>query len=110
MSSKFKEVLDGYFLSQDPMYYIFLEALGKIQFNDNDSSHHDPHQEGQEDQECPPSSRRFLMVIFPLKTLCIIHFWKLWTKSSSMVMTPAIMIPIRKVKMIRNVLQVQGGS
>ena len=61
MSSKFKEVLDGYFLSQDPMYYIFLETLGKIQFNDNDSSHHDPHQEGQDDQECPPSSKKFLM-------------------------------------------------
>ena len=55
MSSKFKEVLDGYFPSQDPMYYIFLETLGKIQFNDNDSSHCDPCQEGQEDQECPPS-------------------------------------------------------
>ena len=38
MSSKFKKVLDGYFLSQDSMYYIFLETLGKIQFNDNDPS------------------------------------------------------------------------
>ena len=47
---------------------------------------------------------------FPLKTLCFIHFWKPWTKSSSMIMTPAIMIPIRKVRMIRNVLQVQRSS
>ena len=47
------------------------------------------------------------MVIFPLKTLCIIHFWKPWAKSSSMIMTPGIMIPIRKVRMIRNVLQIQ---
>ena len=53
MSSKFKKVLDGYFLSQDPMYYIFLETLGKIQFNDNDPSNDDHHQEGQNDQECP---------------------------------------------------------
>ena len=67
MSSKFKEVLDGYFQSQDPMYYIFLETFGKIQLNDNDSSHHDPHEEGQEDQECPPSSRRFLIVISHLR-------------------------------------------
>ena len=110
MSSKFKEVLDGYFLSQDPMYYIFMETLGKIQFNDNDSSHHDPHQEGQEDQECPPSSRRFLMATYPLKTLCVIYFWKLYAKSSSMVMTPLIMITIRKVRMTRNVLEVQRGS
>ena len=92
------------------MYYTFLETLGKIQFNYNDSRHHDPHQEGQEDQEYPPSSRRFLMVIFPLKTPCVLHFWKPWAKSSSMIMTPAIMIPIRKVRMIRNVLQVQRSS
>ena len=55
------KVVDCYFLSQDPMYYIFLETLGKIQFNDSASSHHDLHLEGVEDQECPPSSRRFLM-------------------------------------------------
>ena len=46
MSSKFKEVLDDYFPSEDPMYYVFLETLDKIQFSDNNSSHHDPHQEG----------------------------------------------------------------
>ena len=82
MSSKLNEVLDVYFPFQDPMYYIFLETLGKIQFNDNDYSHHDPHQEHQEDKECPPSSRRFLMAIVSLKSLCIIHFWKPWAKSS----------------------------
>ena len=49
------------------MCFTFLETLGKVQFNDNDSSHHDPHQEGQDDQKYPPSSRRFLMVIFPLR-------------------------------------------
>jgi len=92
------------------MYYTFLETLGKIQSNDNDSRHHEPHQEGQDDQECHPSSRRFLIVIFSLKTLCIIHFWKPWGKSSLIIMTPGIMILIRKVRMIRNVLQVQGGS
>ena len=46
---------------------------------EDDPSHHDDFQEGQGDQECPPSSRRFLIVIFPLKTLCI--FWKSWAKS-----------------------------
>ena len=66
MSSKFKEVLDDYFPSKDPVYYIFLETLDKIQFNDNDYSLHDPHPEGQEDQEYPPSSSRFLIATFPL--------------------------------------------
>ena len=56
------------------MYYTFLETLDKIKFNGNDSSNHDPHQEGQYDQECPPSSKRFLMVIFPLKTLFLYIF------------------------------------
>ena len=31
--------------------YIFLGILCKIQFNDDDPSHHDQHQEGQNDQE-----------------------------------------------------------
>ena len=50
-----------------PMYpYVSsLETLGKIQFSDNDFSHHDPHQEGQNDQECLPISRMFLMAIVP---------------------------------------------
>ena len=70
-----------------------------------DYNHQDPHQEGQEDQESPPSSRRFFMAIFPLKTLCVIYFWKLYAKLSSMVMMPTIMITIRKVRIIRNVIQ-----
>ena len=42
---------------------IILETLGNIQFNGDDLSNLDHHQEGQDDQE---SSRRFLMIIFPL--------------------------------------------
>ena len=47
------------------MYWIFLEILGKIQFNGDDPSHHDHHQEDQDNQECPLSTGRFLMIIFP---------------------------------------------
>ena len=49
----------------DPMYPIFLETLGEIQFNGGDAKHHDHHQECQDDQECHPSTGRFLMTIFP---------------------------------------------
>ena len=48
MSSKYQEVLDGYFSTYD---YVFLETFGKIQFNEDDHSHHDPHQEDQDDQQ-----------------------------------------------------------
>ena len=48
------------------MCHIFSETLGKIQFNEGDLSHPDPHQECQDDQECPPSPGRFLMTIFQL--------------------------------------------
>ena len=91
------------------MYYIFLETLGKILFNEADSKHHDHHQEGQDDQECHPSTRRFLMIIFPIKTPCVIYFRKACAISGSMKMAPPIMITIRKVIMIMNFLQVQKG-
>ena len=51
MSSKYQEVLDGYFSTYYSMYYVFLETFGKIQFNEDDHSHHDPHQEDQDDQQ-----------------------------------------------------------
>ena len=46
------------------MCHIFLESLGKIEFNEDDPGHHDHHQEGQDNQECPPSTGRFFMTIF----------------------------------------------
>ena len=49
--------------------------------------------------------KEFLMIIFPIQTLCVIYFWKAWGISSSMKMTPPIMITISKVMMIRNILQ-----
>ena len=51
LSSKYQEVLDGYFSTYYSMYYVFLETFGKIQFNEDDHSHHDPHQEDQDDQQ-----------------------------------------------------------
>ena len=45
------------------MYHIFLESSGQIQLTGGDSRYHNHHQEDQDDQECPPSSRRFLMAI-----------------------------------------------
>ena len=47
------------------MYPIFLETLGKMEFNGDDPNHHDHHQEGQDDQEHPTSTGSFLMTIFP---------------------------------------------
>ena len=47
-------VLD-YFSTKDPMYHIFSESLGKMEFNEGDSKHQDSHQEDQDDKECPPS-------------------------------------------------------
>ena len=44
---------------------IFLETLGKMQFNGDDLNNHDHHQEGQDDEEHPPSTGRFLMTIIP---------------------------------------------
>ena len=52
------------------MYYIFLETLGKIQFNGVVIKHHDHNhednndQDDQDDQVCHPSSGRFLMTFF----------------------------------------------
>ena len=47
------------------MYLIFLKTLGNMQFNGDDPNHHDHHQEGQDDQEHPPSTGRLLMTISP---------------------------------------------
>ena len=49
----------------DPKYPIFLETLDEIQFNGGDPKDYDHHQECQDDQECPPSTGRFLMTISP---------------------------------------------
>ena len=51
------------------MYRIFLKSSGQIQVIRDDPSNHDHHQEGQDDQECPPSTRRLLMAIFPPMTM-----------------------------------------
>ena len=47
------------------MYPIFLETLDKMGFNGDDPNHHDHHQEGQNDQECPSSTGKFLITISP---------------------------------------------
>ena len=57
------------------MYWIFLEILGKIQFNGDDPSPHDHHQEDQDNQECPLSTGRFL-IIFPLNSYIFGKCWK----------------------------------
>ena len=56
------------------MYHIFLETLNKIQ--QDVSSHHDP-QECQDDQECPPSTGRFLMAIFQIRPYVLYIFGNL---------------------------------
>ena len=54
----------------------FSETLGKIQFNGDNLKHHYNNQEGQGDQEYPPSTGRFLVATFAPMTPCIIYFWK----------------------------------
>ena len=81
------------------MYYIFLETSDKNQFNDDDSRHHANHQEDQDDQKCPPTSRRFLIGFLREKIQCIIYFWKPQMKNSSMIMNPDIMTTTRKISM-----------
>ncbi len=44
------------------------------------------------------------------KTPSIIYFWKPQAKSSSMKMTPTIMITIRNLWRMNDLLQVWGGS
>ena len=44
------------------MYYIFLESLGKIQFNYDKNSHNDHLQECQDDQDCHTSEEVFFNV------------------------------------------------
>ena len=46
----------------------------KIQFNDNDSSHHDSYQEGQEDQEFPLSLLWLLSHLSKLYLLSILKY------------------------------------
>ena len=53
----------------------FWKAKGNIQFNEDDPTHDDDHQEGQDDQECPPSTGWFLMTIFSLK-INVFYFWE----------------------------------
>ena len=47
------------------MYHIFLETLGKMQFNGDCPNHHDHSQEGQDDHEPPRSTGRLLLTIPP---------------------------------------------
>ena len=59
------------YLQQIPMYHIFLETSGQIQLNGGDTRYLDCHQvsqDDQEDQECPPSTRMFLMALFATNT------------------------------------------
>ena len=59
------------YLQQIPMYHIFLETSGQIQLNGGDTRYLDCHQvsqDDQEDQECPPSTRMFLMAFFATNT------------------------------------------
>ena len=53
----------------------FFFNLCKLQLYGANPSNYGHHEEGQNDQECPLSSRRLLMVIFKLNTLCIIFFF-----------------------------------
>ena len=48
---KYRDVLDDYFSTKDPMYHIFLETLGNIQVNGDDPIHQDHDQEDQDDQD-----------------------------------------------------------
>ena len=50
------------------MYHISSETSGQIQLNDGDTRYHDHHQEDQDDQEHPPSTRVFLMALFATDT------------------------------------------
>ena len=54
MSSKFKDVVDGFNCNKYPCLIYFLESSGEISLNGDDARHHDDHKEGQDDQECPP--------------------------------------------------------
>ena len=54
----------GFQFTKHPKYYIFLETLGKIQFNGDDPDHYEHHQEGHNDQKYPPSTGRLLKTIF----------------------------------------------
>ena len=63
-----KDVLDEHYLQYIPMYHIFLETSGQIQLTGGDSRIHDHHQEDLDDQECPPSTKMFLMTLFAIAT------------------------------------------
>ena len=54
----------GLQFTKHPKYYIFFETSGKIQFNEDDTNHHDLHQEPQDDGGCPPSMVMFLTTIY----------------------------------------------
>ena len=47
----------------------FLESLDNIQFNEDDPTHHDHHQQGHDDQEYTPEvqrgTERFFITTFP---------------------------------------------
>ena len=47
------------------MYPIFLETIGKMQFNGDDPNHYEHYQEGHNNQKYPPSTGRLLNTIFP---------------------------------------------
>ena len=85
------------FFTLHPKYYKFLEISGKIHFNEDDSNHYDHHHEPQDDGGCPPSLGRFLT-----------YLYKPQEKSSSMEMTPTIMISIRNLRRMEDVLPSMG--
>ena len=78
MSSKYGEVPDNNLLLNTPSIIYFWEPHAKsssmkitptiminIRFSEDDPSHHDHHQEPQQDGGHPPSMWRFLTTIFP---------------------------------------------
>ena len=109
--------------------HIFLESSCKILFTADDPIHNDLHQEAQDDQKLVHGGSQFavwilnamipiIILIVYIKfyinffssqgpaCLCVIYFWKVYLKSSSMVMTPPIMITIRMLRMFRNVCHI----
>ena len=103
----------------DPVCYIFLEIACKIQFNGHYkyvTCHicymlHVTHVTCHKYQVAKKFTKDPVCYIF-LESSYKIQFngHDFLVKSSSIIMTPGIMIPIRKVRIIRNVIQVQECS
>ena len=75
-----------------------MEALGKIQFNEDDPNHPDHQYEAHHDGGCPPSMGMFLKTIFHPN-----YLWESQAKSSSIIMTPTI----RNLRVMKDILHEQ---